>query len=207
MMESQSGGIVYVLTNPAMPGIVKVGKTARENIETRLNELYSTGVPVPFECEYAARVEDETDVEKAFHIAFSPYRINPKREFFQIEAEQAVALLKVMAIEDVTPSLQAEAEKVDADAREGARRLKTRRPNLNFVEMGIPIGSELLFHQDGKTVEVVSEKKVQYDGKEFSLTAISTELAGLGRRVSPGPLWYYKGKTINQIYDETYGAA
>ncbi len=143
MNNAESGGIVYILTNPAMPGIVKVGKTARENVETRLNELYSSSVPVPFECEYAARVEDETDVEKAFHIAFSPYRINPKREFFQIEAEQAVALLKVMALEDVTPSLQAEAEKVDADAREGAQRLKTRRPNLNFVEMGIPVEAEL----------------------------------------------------------------
>ena len=152
MMESQSGGIVYVLTNPAMPGIVKVGKTARENVATQLNELYSTGVPVPFECEYAARVEDETDVEKAFHIAFSPYRINPRRGFFQIEPEQAIALLKVMAVEDVTPSLQAEAEKVDIGAREGARRLKTRRPNLNFVEMGIPVEAELQFHRDRKTV-------------------------------------------------------
>ena len=207
MNNAESNGIVYILTNPAMPGIVKVGKTGRENVETRLNELYSTGVPVPFECEYAARVADETDVEKAFHIAFSPHRINPRREFFQIEAEQAIALLKVMAIEDVTPTLQAEAEKVDAGAREGAQRLKSRRPNLNFVEMGIPVGARLHFAQGEHTVEVVSAKKVQYNGSEFSLTAITTELAGHGRRVSPGPLWYYKGKTINEIYDETYGAA
>ena len=72
--------------------------------------------------------------------------------------------------------------------------------------MGIPIGAKLEFHQDGKTVEVVSAKKVRYDGEEFSLTAVTTELAGLGRRVSLGPLWYYKGKTIDDIYDETYGA-
>ena len=53
-------GIVYVLTNPAMPGIVKIGRTTRGSIDVRLNELYSTGVPVPFECAFAGRVVDET---------------------------------------------------------------------------------------------------------------------------------------------------
>lgn len=204
MDDAQQNGIVYVLTNPAMPGIVKIGKTARENVEARLNELYATGVPVPFDCEYAARVNDESDVEKAFHMAFGPYRINPKREFFQIEPEQAIAVLKLMAIEDVTPALQAEAEKVDEDSKEGARKLKSRRPNLNFIEMGIPVGSELQFSQSDLTVEVVSERKVKYNGEKFSLTAITTELAGLGHRVSPGPHWFYKGKSIRDLYEETY---
>ena len=49
-----SEGIVYVLTNPAIPGMVKIGKTSR-GMNARLNELYSTGVPLPFECAYAAR--------------------------------------------------------------------------------------------------------------------------------------------------------
>ena len=46
-----------------MPGIVKIGKTAR-GIETRLSELYSTGVPVPFECVFAGTVSDEEKIEK-----------------------------------------------------------------------------------------------------------------------------------------------
>ena len=81
-------GIVYVLTNPAMPKLVKIGKTGR-GVETRLNDLYTTGVPLPFECAYAARVEDMDKVEKAFHNAFGPYRVNPRREFFEIEPEQS----------------------------------------------------------------------------------------------------------------------
>ena len=48
--ESIETGIVYVLTNPAMPGLVKIGKTSRSSVKGRLRELYSTGVPVPFEC-------------------------------------------------------------------------------------------------------------------------------------------------------------
>ena len=48
MSDDNSYGVVYVLTNPAMPGIVKIGKTSRSDIHARLNELYSTGVPLPF---------------------------------------------------------------------------------------------------------------------------------------------------------------
>ena len=79
--------IVYVLTNPAMPGIVKIGKTTRDNPQVRMNELYTTGVPLPFECAIAINTEDEqaSNLEIALHTAFGPYRLNPSREFFEIE--------------------------------------------------------------------------------------------------------------------------
>ena len=64
--EQKEYGIIYVLTNPAMSGLVKIGKTSRASVDQRLNELYSTGVPVPFECVFAGKVEDESKVEKAF---------------------------------------------------------------------------------------------------------------------------------------------
>jgi hypothetical protein len=163
-------------------------------------------VPVPFECEYAARVSDENEVEKAFHLAFGPYRINPKREFFQIEPEQAIALLRLMTIEDVTPALKAEADKVDVDSKESVKKLKSRRPPLNFVEMNIPIGAKLKFSQNDTEVEVLTEKKVKCEDEVLSLTAATSKLLNLGRSVSPGPYWLYKGKTIRDIYEETYEA-
>jgi hypothetical protein len=36
-------GIVYLLTNPVMPGLVKIGMTAQEDIDKRMKELYTTG--------------------------------------------------------------------------------------------------------------------------------------------------------------------
>lgn len=30
-----------------MPGLVKIGMTTREDMDSRMRELYSTGVPVP----------------------------------------------------------------------------------------------------------------------------------------------------------------
>lgn len=46
-------GIVYILSNEAMPGLLKIGLTTRKDLSARLRELYTTGVPVPFRCEYA----------------------------------------------------------------------------------------------------------------------------------------------------------
>jgi hypothetical protein len=199
-------GIVYVLTNPAMPGIVKIGKTSRGSVDARLNELYSTGVPVPFECAFAGRVSDESKVEKAFHLAFGPYRLNPKREFFQIEAEQAIALLELMTVEDVTPSLQAEANNVDEGAKAGSDRLKAMRPNQNFFEMGIPEGAELQFTQSEETCTILTERRVSYHGEDLSLTALTKRLLGSERAVRPAPYWLYEGKRLSDIYEETYGS-
>ena len=67
-MNGENLGIVYVLTNPAMPGLVKIGKTSRGSMTGRLGELYSTGMPLPFECSFAGQVKDFAEVEKAFHM-------------------------------------------------------------------------------------------------------------------------------------------
>ena len=83
-----SKGIIYVLTNPAMPDLVKIGKTT--NLEQRLSSLYSTGVPLPFECIYAKEVEDMDFVETKLHAAFDSKRLNNRREFFKILEEELI---------------------------------------------------------------------------------------------------------------------
>jgi hypothetical protein len=197
-------GIIYVLSNPAMPGLVKIGKTSRDSVDARLNELYTTGVPVPFECAFAGRVIDESKVERAFHTAFGPYRVNPSREFFQIEPEQAIALLELMITDDVTPQLQQEASAVDIGAEDGVRKLKARRPVQNFIEMGIPVGSELEFLGTDSRCEVISGRRVRYHGKEYSLTALTQELLDTDRPLQPSPRWTFKGRRLADIYNETY---
>ena len=200
-------GIVYVLTNPAMPKMVKIGKTGR-GVETRLNDLYTTGVPLPFECAYAARVEDMDKVEKAFHNAFGPYRVNPRREFFEIEPEQAIGLLDLMKLEDMTPAMQAQAEQVDIQANASAEKLKrSRRPSLNYLEMGIPIGSTLLYQGDGETTCTVADgRKVNFEGRTLSLSKLTAELRQDPDRAIRGPVhWSFNGRLLNDLYEETYG--
>ena len=197
-------GIVYVLTNPAMPGIVKIGKTTR-GMGARLNELYSTGVPLPFECAYAARVDDESKVERAFHQAFGPYRINTRREFFNIEPEQAIALLELMASEDMTPSLQEEAGEVDVEATAAAEKFKSqRRPSFRFTQLGIPEGATLHFIGGDQTCTVSSRKHVEFEGKTWSLSALAQHISGSPRRMSGTSYFTYQGRKLSDIYDEAY---
>ena len=204
IVTASSKGIVYVLTNPAMPGLVKIGKTARKDLNKRLEELYGTGVPVPFECAFAGRVDDHSKVEDALHNAFGPYRHNPKREFFAIEAEQAIALLELLVSEEVTTQVSEQAERVDPQSKQA--RDKLRRPNFNFTEMGIPKGAVLVFARgDEYRCQVVDERKVEYDEESWSLTALTTQLLDAPRSVAPLPHWLYEGSKLSDIYNETYG--
>ena len=55
--------IVYVLANPEMPGIAKIGIPDRTDVQLRMSELYSTGVPLPCECVIAQQIEDRVAAE------------------------------------------------------------------------------------------------------------------------------------------------
>ena len=96
--------IVYVLTNPAMPGFVKIGYTTQDDVQARMKQLHTTGVPKPFECAMAKQVRTGKgrDLEKALHTAFDPYR-NVSREFFEIAPAQVLAILRIWPGKDVTP--------------------------------------------------------------------------------------------------------
>ena len=67
--ETELGSYIYVLTNPAMPGLVKIGRTDAADPEERAKQLYTTGVPVPFVVEFAGRVDDPQKVEQAWRSA------------------------------------------------------------------------------------------------------------------------------------------
>ena len=197
--------VVYVLTNPAMPGFVKIGKTLLEDVSQRLAQLYTTGVPFPFELAFACKVPNADEVEKALHRAFAPYRANPKREFFNIDAEQAIAILRLLHVQDATEEIARLPTSIPPDEVQAGQQYTARRPNLNFREMGIPIGSVLRFIEGDATVTVAGEKKVSLDGEEMSLTAATRQLLGVEYSVAPGPYWTYEGKLLRAIYDETYG--
>ena len=127
--------IVYVLTNPAMPGIVKIGMTDRDDVRLRMGELYSTGVPLPFECVAALEVADQqaSRVEDALHSAFSPHRVNASREFFRIDPDQVEALLEILPGKDVTPRNSEQASDLEPEDREAMTKYN-RTNELEFLE-------------------------------------------------------------------------
>ena len=201
----QGFSIVYVLSNPAMPGLVKIGRTSHDDANTRIAQLYTTGVPVPFTIEFAGRVPNSEEVEKALHLAFAPYRVNPKREFFRVEPEQVIAILKLLHTEDATTEILQQSNALDQQSVTAAEHFKARRPNLNFEEMSIPIGAILQSIHDDTVVEVISAKRVKMGEGEMSLTAATRFVLGIEHDIAPIPHWTYQGRPLKEIYEETYG--
>ncbi|MYG27883.1 MAG: GIY-YIG nuclease family protein [Boseongicola sp. SB0677_bin_26] len=205
--QEPGSGIVYVLTNEAMPGLVKIGRTTQDDPQVRMDQLYNgaTGVPVPFDCVMAVRVEDPRSAEKALHAAFGPQRINPGREFFEIDPAQVAALLDVIGFEDVTPEVKEDNKSIPEAELSASEKLRKRRPNLNFADMGIPVGSVLHAATGDGEIEVVGERKVSFQGQEMSITQATKLYLQRPYPVAPAPYWIYEGRSLSDIYVETYG--
>jgi hypothetical protein len=203
-------GIVYVLSNEAMPGMVKIGRTSGESASKRVADLSrATGVPLPFKVEAARSVYDAVAVERAFHVAFGPYRVNPAREFFAIDVAQAAAIINVFPGDDVTPqterAVEQEVEQQDPGSLAAVKRFAgKRRPPLNFTEMGIPIGATLTHSASGEVALVVEPKKIAFREEVMSLTAAQRIVSGAEYDVQPGGHWSFDGETVNSIYERTY---
>lgn len=87
-------GVVYVFSNPCMPGIVKIGQTTRK-IDERLRELsIATGVPQPFVREALFSSPDPNKDEQTIHSRLLEARVSDNREFFRLTPQKAVAAIK-----------------------------------------------------------------------------------------------------------------
>jgi hypothetical protein len=64
--RDENVGHVYVMINPAMPGVVKIGRT-RDQTRARARQLYSTGVPKEFIVLWQEYVHDSDKVEQEIH--------------------------------------------------------------------------------------------------------------------------------------------
>lgn len=88
-----SKGYVYILKNPSMPGLLKIGKTTR-SVAQRCNELFVTGVPTPFEVVAEMCAPDCGELERYVHKALQEFRVSECREFFAVDTAHAVKELE-----------------------------------------------------------------------------------------------------------------
>ena len=82
-----------------MPKLLKIGKTSKVPSTFRLDELYTTGVPFPFECEYYIYVADCDWLERNVFAELGEFRPNPKREFFEVNCSEAIKAIQKKANE------------------------------------------------------------------------------------------------------------
>jgi hypothetical protein len=203
MKETAEKGIVYVLTNDYMPGLVKIGYTA-QSIKERLKELDKTGTPWPFRCHFAIETERYKEIEKLAHEAFAGYRVRESREFFKISPEKAVAALRISGAKELM--LDGEAINEVGEVVVNPQINELRKKRFDFQKYGIPVGAELSFTRDNeKKCKVIGNGNVDYNGKEFSLSKLALMLLkemGYNWKQVSGPAFFsYEGTILTDLKD------
>ena len=88
-VRTRHNSYIYVLTNPCMPGLVKIGWTAGSP-ETRAKHLSSDiGVPMPFKVAWAREVGSRA-IKRLAHDKLARCRRNIRREFFACDVATAI---------------------------------------------------------------------------------------------------------------------
>lgn len=200
--------IVYCLTNPAMPGYVKIGIT--KNLTQRLRQLDNTSTPLPFECIYAVEVDDPSRIEHLLHDTFADVRTRRTREFFEVSPERVISAMQLTGGRDVTPR---DDTVEDEESQVALDKARTRRARFNFEMVGIHSGSVLEFYDDSEiTCTVVSNTKILFRDEETTLSRAAGDLLierkqenhelipdWLTQWAVQGPIyWTFEGESLHQ---------
>ena len=90
---------MYALSNSSFPELLKIGFSSKVP-DARADELYTTGVPTPYELSYYCFVDDAKVIERRVHSMLSSYRHNKGREFFQIDVASLKRLISSLSPPD-----------------------------------------------------------------------------------------------------------
>lgn len=142
-------GYLYILTNPSMPGLVKVGRTERHPEDRRQELSLATGVPTPFHLDHWIFVSDCHQAEKDMHTQWAQagYRVRQEREFFRRTVEEARADLDAYV---QTHAVQPQAQAIRAALDQGfqwwrgdARTLRNTARALECFEQAAAMGDKV----------------------------------------------------------------
>ena len=103
-------GILYCMTT-VVPGLIKIGKTTRENFESRMYSLEKNGYSnvVGLKRHFAIEVEDYDDKERLLDDIFSKSRV-PNTELFALDIALVEQLLAALDGKKVYPETETKDE-------------------------------------------------------------------------------------------------
>ena len=208
-------GVIYILTNPSFPDYVKIGYA--DDMDKRLKELNrSECIPFAFRV-YATYGVNSRLSDLKLHSIID--KLNPElrsiddfngqkrvHEFYAMKPEEAYAILEAMAeIHDCKDKLQLIvpnerevkeeelAQEIDTESHEKAE-------NFSFTKCQIPIGAEIEYYDNPDIkCKVIGDRKVEYQGKELSLTAAEKMISGKKYSIAGPRFFKYKGEWLNDI--------
>tara|TARA_R110002153_G_scaffold50606_3_gene142382 strand:- start:112 stop:576 length:465 start_codon:yes stop_codon:yes gene_type:complete len=85
---------VYILTNPSMPELLKIGST--KNLpDIRAKQVSrGTGVPLEFIVKFAFKCFNSEGLEREVHKNLKSQRVNTRKEFFKLTVEEAQKIIE-----------------------------------------------------------------------------------------------------------------
>jgi len=176
-------GWVYVISNEAMPGLVKVGFTSKDP-EARARQLDNTGSPHPYLVCYEILVEDPRRVERLAHGSLSGKSEN--KEWFRCSIEEAISAIKHSAGEKIITEIYTRSDRLRAEV-------------LQQVENGL----ENIERNHKEALEGISRRRGEQD------LAAQEQFKKLGKpiveSVSFWLFWCIGGFAVGGILESTIG--
>jgi hypothetical protein len=83
MEDNHESGWVYIMRNPSIPNMVKIGSTLNDPEERARQLSTATGVPTPFFVVHAVATRWPRETEEHFRNDHRWCRVSPNREFFE----------------------------------------------------------------------------------------------------------------------------
>ena len=182
-MSEPVPGMVYGLSNPYMPGLIKIGRST--NIVQRIVDLSRpTGVPGTFVLEFAKSVTNSSEKERQLHSILSDKRVKDS-EFFKATSEEVRALFALMEGDWITPADVAPdrvtpikvtpvsaATIADAPVRQKAKKHRTEIPHPELHE--ILEDGQQVYHKIKEGTEWIAIfnrelNKIVYDGAAYTI--------------------------------------
>lgn len=184
-------GYLYVLTNPSIPGQVKVGRTERNPQDRRKELSAATGIPTPFELVHGQYFPDCHAAEKTLHERWAQegHRVSAQREFFRLDVATAVAAIDALAREQAavaTPG-QPDGAVVKELLKQGFRwfrgdasTLRNDQRALEHFEQAAAMGSAVGAYWAARTCERLSDTvRRKVDQREWQQRALVLHQAAI----------------------------
>lgn len=212
---------IYIATNDTLwyndgghfTPLIKIGYTSSPDIDRCMEQLNRTtsaaGRFVKFASYEVAPIPGRMPDRLVHSIiqAINPnLRLTDSREYFIWEPESAYRFFESMARLHGCEDKLVRYDGRELQAPPDPRPARTANPPVNFRLLGIPEGAVLHYKADPTvTCTVCSERKINYQGRICSMTALAQELRGRTGAVNGALLFTWKGRTVAEMW-RTYCA-
>lgn len=214
MDTKETKGVIYILTNPSFPELVKLGYA--KDLEKRLKQLNrSEALPYAFRAYAKYEVESSlTDLELHKLIV----SLNPDlrtiettsdgkkrvREFYVMTKEEAYGILeciaKISGTTDRLKRVKATGQELEDEKQAAKIKEEAKRGPFHFSQCGIKPGERIQYVEDESIQPVVvDDRRIEWNGQTTSLSALAQQLKGFNHPVQ-GTLWFkYLGQVLNDL--------